>query len=81
MSETVIVPETILDNGQGVIDFDVYFQINEPPANLPEFEDKLNAFVDYHKATDNKVVFITVSIFFFYTVIYIYIYILISYHI
>lgn len=63
MSETIpVLPEnTILDNGQGVIDFDVYFQNNEPPANLSEFEAKLNAFVEYHKATDNKVVFITVS--------------------
>ncbi|GAA5811582.1 hypothetical protein MFLAVUS_005021 [Mucor flavus] len=59
MSEVAVVPETILDNGQGVIDFDVYFEMNEPPANLPEFEEKLNAFVEYHKATDNKVVFIT----------------------
>lgn len=62
MSEVAVVPETILDNGQGVIDFDVYFEMNEPPANLPEFEEKLNAFVEYHKATNNKVVFITVSI-------------------
>lgn len=63
MSKVAVVPETILDNGQGVIDFDFYFEMNEPPANLPEFEEKLNAFVEYHKATDNKVVFITVSIF------------------
>ncbi|KAF1800949.1 DNA/pantothenate metabolism flavoprotein [Mucor lusitanicus] len=51
--------EPILDNGQGVIDPDVYFQINEPPADLPEFESKLNAFVDYHKELGSKVVFIT----------------------
>lgn len=54
--------EPILDNGQGVIDPDVYFQINEPPADLPEFESKLNAFVDYHKELGSKVVFITVSL-------------------
>lgn len=53
--------EPILDNGQGVIDPDVYFEINEPPADLPEFESKLNAFVDYHKEAGSKVVFITVS--------------------
>ncbi|KAG1079546.1 hypothetical protein G6F42_023711 [Rhizopus arrhizus] len=51
--------EPILDNGQGVIDPDVYFQINEPPADLPEFESKLNAFVDYHEELGSKVVFIT----------------------
>lgn len=67
MSETVIVSTTvpsepILDNGQGVIDPDVYFQINKPPADLPDFEAKLSAFVDYHKEKDNKVVFITVSL-------------------
>lgn len=54
--------EPILDNGQGVIDPDVYFQMNEPPADLPEFESKLNAFVDYHKELGSKVVFITVSL-------------------
>ena len=53
--------EPILDNGQGVIDPDVYFQINQPPADLPEFESKLSAFIDYHKEKQSKVVFITVS--------------------
>lgn len=63
MSETVPIPnEPILDNGQGVIDPDVYFQINEAPADLPEFEAKLTAFVEYHKEQGNKVVFITVCI-------------------
>lgn len=51
----------ILDNGQGVIDPDVYFQLNKPPASLPEFESKLTAFVEYHQRLDNKIVFITVS--------------------
>ncbi|KAI8378229.1 DNA/pantothenate metabolism flavoprotein [Choanephora cucurbitarum] len=51
--------EPILDNGQGVIDPDVYFQINQPPADLPEFESKLSAFIDYHKEKQSKVVFIT----------------------
>lgn len=57
-----IVPsqnKPILDNGQGVIDFDVYFQVNKAPANLPEFEAKLTAFVEYHQKNNNKVVFIT----------------------
>ncbi|CEI87330.1 hypothetical protein RMCBS344292_01747 [Rhizopus microsporus] len=49
----------ILDNGQGVIDPDVYFQLNKPPASLPEFESKLTAFVEYHQRLDNKIVFIT----------------------
>ncbi|KAI8979555.1 DNA/pantothenate metabolism flavoprotein [Mycotypha africana] len=49
----------ILDNGQGVIDPDVYFEVNKAPADLPEFEEKLNAFVDYHKAKNNNVVLIT----------------------
>jgi phosphopantothenate-cysteine ligase len=53
--------EPILDNGQGVIDPDVYFQINKSPADLPEFESKLSAFIDYHQEKNNKVVFITVS--------------------
>lgn len=51
----------ILDNGQGVIDPDVYFEINEPPADLSQFEDRLNAFVEYHKTAKSKVAFITVS--------------------
>ncbi|KAI7891130.1 DNA/pantothenate metabolism flavoprotein [Mucor mucedo] len=54
---TPVIP--ILDNGQGVIDPDVYFEINEPPADLAQFEDKLNAFVDFHKEAGSKVVFIT----------------------
>jgi phosphopantothenate-cysteine ligase len=62
ISTTTISSEPILDNGQGVIDPDVYFQLNEAPADLPEFDAKLSAFVDYHKEKDNKVVFITVSI-------------------
>ncbi|KAG1442397.1 hypothetical protein G6F56_011077 [Rhizopus delemar] len=59
MSTSIKSSETILDNGQGVIDFDVYFQINKPPASLPEFESKLSAFVEYHERLDNKVVLIT----------------------
>lgn len=60
MSQPVpVIP--ILDNGQGVIDPDVYFEINEPPADLTLFEDKLNAFVDYHQKAGSKVVFITVG--------------------
>ncbi|KAI9281831.1 DNA/pantothenate metabolism flavoprotein [Sporodiniella umbellata] len=51
--------DTLLDNGQGVIDPDVYFQINKPPASLPEFESKLSAFVDYHEKLNNNVVLIT----------------------
>ncbi|KAI8639501.1 DNA/pantothenate metabolism flavoprotein [Parasitella parasitica] len=62
-SITVPIPtnsnEPILDNGQGVIDPDVYFQINDPPADLPAFESMLNAFVDFHKEKGSKVVFIT----------------------
>ncbi|KAI8362790.1 DNA/pantothenate metabolism flavoprotein [Blakeslea trispora] len=56
---TTTTYEPILDNGQGVIDPDVYFQINQPPVDLPEFESKLSAFVDYHKEKQSKVVFIT----------------------
>lgn len=59
---TPVPSEPILDNGQGVIDPDVYFQINKSPADLPEFESKLSAFIDYHKEKNNKVVFITVSL-------------------
>lgn len=63
MSDIVpIQNKPILDNGQGVIDFDVYFQVNQAPANLPEFDAKLTAFVEYHQQNNNKVVFITVSI-------------------
>lgn len=62
----------ILDNGQGVIDPDVYFEINEPPADLTQFEDKLNAFVDFHKEAGSKVVFITVSLPFFFFFLYMY---------
>lgn len=58
---TTVPSEPILDNGQGVIDPDVYFQINKSPADLPEFEAKLSAFIDYHQQKNNKVVFITVS--------------------
>ncbi|KAI8985177.1 DNA/pantothenate metabolism flavoprotein [Pilobolus umbonatus] len=49
----------ILDNGQGVIDPDVYFEIHTPPSDLPEFERKLSDFIDYHQELKNKVVFIT----------------------
>ncbi|KAG0749514.1 hypothetical protein G6F57_000983 [Rhizopus arrhizus] len=59
MSTSINIGEYILDNNQGVIDPDVYFRINKPPANLPEFETKLTAFVDYHQQLDNRVVFIT----------------------
>ncbi|KAF7728807.1 hypothetical protein EC973_005433 [Apophysomyces ossiformis] len=51
--------DRILDNGQGVIDPDVYFQMNKPPANLPEFEAKLNAFVTFHEQQGSRLVFIT----------------------
>ncbi|KAG0170432.1 hypothetical protein DFQ28_002194 [Apophysomyces sp. BC1034] len=51
--------DQILDNGQGVIDPDVYFQMNNPPANLPEYEAKLNAFVTYHQQQGSRLVFIT----------------------
>lgn len=60
MSTSINIGEYILDNNQGVIDPDVYFRINKPPANLPEFETKLTAFVDYHQQLNNRVVFITV---------------------
>lgn len=53
--------DQLLDNGQGVIDPDVYFEMNKPPANLPDFEDKLNAFVDYHKDKGTRMVLITAS--------------------
>ncbi|EIE89907.1 hypothetical protein RO3G_14618 [Rhizopus delemar RA 99-880] len=59
MSTSINIGEYILDNNQGVIDPDVYFRINKPPANLPEFETKLTAFVDYHQQLNNRVVFIT----------------------
>jgi phosphopantothenate-cysteine ligase len=55
--------QTLLDNGQGVIDPDVYFQINKPPSDLPDFEQRLNAFVDYHEKLKTRVVFVTVSYF------------------
>ncbi|ORZ00356.1 DNA/pantothenate metabolism flavo protein [Syncephalastrum racemosum] len=51
--------EQLLDNGQGVIDPDVYFEMNKPPANLPDFEEKLNAFVDYHNDKGTRMVLIT----------------------
>lgn len=52
--------DQLLDNGQGVIDPEVYFQMNKPPANLPDFEAKLTAFVDHHEQLGSRIVFITV---------------------
>ncbi|KAI8062741.1 DNA/pantothenate metabolism flavoprotein [Gongronella butleri] len=49
----------LLDNGQGVIDPDVFFEQNRPPANLPEFETKLQAFVEDQQRKGNRIVFIT----------------------
>ncbi|KAI8374619.1 DNA/pantothenate metabolism flavoprotein [Radiomyces spectabilis] len=51
--------DQLVDDEQGVIDPEVYFQMNKPPANLPEFEAKLTAFVDYHQKLGNRLVFIT----------------------
>ncbi|ORZ23361.1 DNA/pantothenate metabolism flavo protein [Absidia repens] len=51
--------DQLLDNGQGVIDPDVFFEMNTPPTNLPEFEAKLEAFVDYHQKNKTRLVFIT----------------------
>ncbi|KAI9246047.1 DNA/pantothenate metabolism flavoprotein [Phascolomyces articulosus] len=56
---TATTTEQLLDNGQGVIDPEVYFSMNKPPANLPEFEEKLTAFVDHHQKLGNRVVLIT----------------------
>ena len=60
-NNTPTTTEQLLDNGQGVIDPEVYFNMNKPPANLGEFEEKLTAFVDHHQKLGNRVVFITVS--------------------
>ncbi|KAI9021674.1 DNA/pantothenate metabolism flavoprotein [Phycomyces nitens] len=54
-----ITSDPILDNGLGVIDPDVYFEMNKPPANLPEFETKLKEFVKIHEAKGSRLVFIT----------------------
>lgn len=51
----------LLDNGQGVIDPDTYFETNSPPHNLAEFESKTTEFVDYHGERGTPVVLITVS--------------------
>ncbi|KAI8086106.1 DNA/pantothenate metabolism flavoprotein [Halteromyces radiatus] len=51
--------EQLLDNGQGVIDPDVFFKMNSPPANLKDFETKLEQFVDYHQEKKTRLVFIT----------------------
>ncbi|KAI8141947.1 DNA/pantothenate metabolism flavoprotein [Fennellomyces sp. T-0311] len=51
--------EQLLDNGQGVIDPEVYFSMNKPPANLGEFEEKLTGFVDHHEKLGTRVVLIT----------------------
>ncbi|KAI7867717.1 DNA/pantothenate metabolism flavoprotein [Spinellus fusiger] len=53
------VSTPILDNGLGVIDPDVYFEMNKPPANLPEFEKKLKEFVMFHQTKGSRLVFIT----------------------
>jgi hypothetical protein len=52
--------QQLLDNGQGVIDPDVFFELNTPPSNLADFESKLTAFVDYHQKKNTRLVFITV---------------------
>lgn len=52
--------QQLLDNGQGVIDPDVFFELNTPPSNLAAFESKLTAFVDYHQEKNTRLVFITV---------------------
>ncbi|CAO3616990.1 unnamed protein product [Cunninghamella blakesleeana] len=51
--------QQLLDNGQGVIDPNVFFEMNAPPNNLADCEQKLEAFVDYHQQKKNRVVFIT----------------------
>ncbi|SAM01743.1 hypothetical protein [Absidia glauca] len=51
--------QQLLDNGQGVIDPDVFFELNTPPSNLADFESKLTAFVDYHQEKNTRLVFIT----------------------
>ncbi|KAI9311670.1 DNA/pantothenate metabolism flavoprotein [Dichotomocladium elegans] len=51
--------EQILDNGQGVIDPDVYFRTNKPPANLAQFEAELSAFVSFHQRAGTRVVLIS----------------------
>lgn len=53
--------EQLLDNGQGIIDPDVYFKTNKPPADLDRFEERLSAFVEYHRQLSTRVVLITVS--------------------
>lgn len=50
----------LLDNGQGVIDPDTYFEKNSPPQNLGDFESKTTQFVNYHAARGTPVVLITV---------------------
>lgn len=51
----------LLDNGQGVIDPDTYFETNSPPPNLNEYDEKTSEFVKYHGARGTPVVLITVS--------------------
>ncbi|CDS06804.1 hypothetical protein LRAMOSA09329 [Lichtheimia ramosa] len=51
--------EQLLDNGQGIIDPDVYFNTNKPPADLDRFEERLSAFVEYHRQLGTRVVLIT----------------------
>ncbi|KAI8576401.1 hypothetical protein K450DRAFT_257113 [Umbelopsis ramanniana AG] len=49
----------LLDNGQGVIDPDTYFETNSPPSNLNEYDEKTSEFVKYHGARGTPVVLIT----------------------
>ncbi|CAM0141265.1 unnamed protein product [Umbelopsis sp. WA50703] len=56
---TTVNDNQLLDNGQGVIDPDTYFQNNSPPSNLADFEEKASAFVKYHAERNTPVVLIT----------------------
>lgn len=55
--------QQLLDNGQGVIDPDVFFKMNAPPKNLADCEQKLEAFVEYHQQKKSRIVLITVITF------------------
>ncbi|OZJ05464.1 hypothetical protein BZG36_01661 [Bifiguratus adelaidae] len=49
----------LLDNGQGVIDPDTYFEIQTPPPNLAQDEAKVRDFVKYNLAKNNRLVLVT----------------------
>lgn len=55
-------PLHILEDGQGVIDPDTYFQRHSAPKNLAENESRIREFVNFHLETDRRVVLVTVYV-------------------